>query len=82
MSVSLDIPSGSEVDFIRPVYLLDNGQLCTRGPLGKAVIARIANGLVLFWDRKARQEYTGGMAEVENGLLTIRIRLALSRVGD
>ena len=82
MSVLLDIPSGQELESLRPVYLLDNGQLCTSGPLGKAVIARITNGLVLFWDRKARQDYVGGVAEVKNGLLTITIRLALSRTGD
>jgi len=82
MSVLLDTLSGSELEFLRQVFLLDNGQLCTRGPLGKTVIARIANGLVIFWDRKVRQEYVGGVAKVENSLLTITIKLAISKIGD
>jgi len=82
MSVLLDTLSGSELDYIRPAHLLDNGQLCTYGPLGKVVIARIANGLVLFWDRKVRCEYVGGWAVVENGFLTITIQLHLSRVDN
>ena len=79
MSERLDIvsiPDLQSPQISRPITLLENGRLVCYGPNGRIILFRIANGLAIFWDRRAKCEYVAGHATVDGSSITLTLGLA------
>lgn len=60
---------------MRAVYR-EGDYLVTHSPEGRAILLRIAQGLALVWDRRAKEEYVIGRVAVMGNQVVILIDLS------